>query len=50
LRTLEGDKKEFEDKLAYYESLSAEERKNKVITSLKDKISFLRKEIEEEKD
>jgi len=50
LQTLERDKKEFGAKLAYYESLSAEERKDKDIRSLKDKINYLRKEVEEEKD
>jgi len=50
LHNLERDKKEFEEKLAYYESLPAEERKNKDTRSLQDKISYLRKEIEEEKD
>jgi len=50
LQTLERDKKEFEEKLAYYESLPAEERKNKDTLSLQDKINFLKREIEEEKD
>jgi len=50
LQTLERDKKEFEEKLAYYESLPAEERKNKDTRSLQDKINFLKREIEEEKD
>jgi len=50
LQTLERDKKEFEEKLAYYESLPAEERKDKDVRSLQDKINFLKREIEEEKD